>query len=259
MQTSLHLAQTVRLLCAPPRSLGVAVKLMLGLLVAATATAQAKDTVIVLHGLGRTPLSMSRVAHDLRDQGYTVQNLAYPSQRDDIRTLADATLGPIFAGAPVDARIHIVTHSLGGILVRQYLHDHGTPASLGRVVMIAPPNSGSAIVDRLRGWKIYQHVNGPAGLQLGTDADATPLTLGPAPASVQIGVIAGDRTLNPLFSSWLEGKDDGKVTVPSTHLAGETDHITVPYSHTWLMWRRPVLNEISTFLKTGFFSAGHTT
>lgn len=227
-----------------------------GLLVtfAAPPAARAADTVVLLHGLGRTPLSMTRLARDLRAQGYDVRNLAYPSQRDDIRTLADSTLAPVFASAPSGARIHFVTHSLGGILVRQYLHDHGAPASLGRIVMLAPPNAGSEIVDRLRGWSVYRAVNGPAGIQLGTTPGSVPGTLGPAPAGAEIGVIAGNRTLNPLFSSWLAGPDDGKVTVASTHLAGETGHLTVPYSHTWLMWRRPVLTQIQAFLLTGRFT-----
>ena len=222
------------------------------------AIARAADTVVLLHGLGRSPLAMARLAHGLRTAGYEVRNLAYPSQHADIRTLADATLGPVFTNLtppPPGSRIHIVTHSMGGILVRQYLHDHGTPSALGRIVMLAPPNSGSALVDRLRGFAPYRWLNGPAGLQLGTSPDSVPNSLGPLPANVELGVIAGNRSLNPLFSAWLDGPDDGKVTVASTHLAGETAHLTVPHSHTWLMWRSPVLTQVKSFLRTGRFSA----
>jgi len=230
------------------------------------AIARAADTVILLHGLGRSPLAMARLAHDLRTAGYEVRNLAYPSQHADIRTLADATLGPVFADntstsstSPASvasahtARIHIVTHSMGGILVRQYLHDHGTPTALGRIVMLAPPNQGSALVDRLSLWSLYRRINGPAGLQLGTSPDSVPNSLGPLPLGIEVGVIAGSRSLNPLFSAWLDGSDDGKVTVASTHLAGETAHLTVPHSHTWLMWRRTVLDEVRAFLRDGVF------
>lgn len=250
----------------------------------ARVNAHAGDTVILLHGLGRSPLAMARLEHDLKRDGYIVRNLAYPSQRDDIRTLADAVLGPVFAApisgtasadpansaassssaAPISSpenepapapRIHIVTHSLGGILLRQYLKDHGTPALLGRVVMLAPPNAGSEVVDHLRKWAIYRRINGPAGLQLGTDANSVPRALGALPASAEVGVIAGNRTLNPFFSAWLPGVDDGKVTVASSHVAGETDHRTMPYSHTWLMWRSPVLSEVRAFLRDGHFTA----
>lgn len=224
------------------------------LLLGAMPVVHAADTVVLLHGLGRSPLAMARLARDLRADGYDVMNLSYPSQHADIRTLADSTLGPVFASAPAGTRIHLITHSMGGILVRQYLHDHGTPATLGRVVMLAPPNSGSELVDRLRGWSAYRTINGPAGLQLGTDDASVPRTLGSLPASVDVGIIAGDRSLNPLFSAWLAGPNDGKVTVASTHLAGETDHITMPHSHTWLMWRRPVLDQVKVFLLTGRFA-----
>jgi triacylglycerol lipase len=215
----------------------------------------AADTVIILHGLGRTPLTMTRLEHDLRANGYAVRNLGYPSQHADIRTLADATLGPVFDSAPAGARIHIVTHSMGGILVRQYLHDHGTPASLGRVVMLAPPNHGSALVDRLSLLAVYRRLNGPAGSQLGTAPDSVPNALGPLPPGIELGVIAGNRSLNPLFSAWLAGPDDGKVTVASTHLEGETAHLTVPRSHTWLMWRTDVLAQVRAFLANGRFDA----
>jgi triacylglycerol lipase len=225
-------------------------------LLGATHAAHAADTVVLIHGLGRSPLAMARVAYDLRKEGYVVRNLAYPSQRADIRILAEATLGLVFAEAAnrPGSRIHIVTHSLGGILVRQYLYDHGTPDSLGRIVMLAPPNSGSEIVDLFRHWSLYRRINGPAGLQLGTDDYSVPNRLGASPSGVEVGIIAGDVSLNPLFSSLIKGPDDGKVSVARTHLAGESAHLTVPYSHTWLMWRRPVLAEIRNFLRTGQFS-----
>lgn len=210
------------------------------------------DTVVLLHGLGRSPRSMARLAGDLRAAGYEVRNIGYPSQSDDIVSLAEAALGPVFANATTE-RIHVVTHSMGGILLRQYLHAHGVPSSLGRVVMLAPPNKGSPLVDRLAGWPFYRWVNGPAGLQLGATAGSVPNTLGPIPAGVELGVIAGDRSLNPLFSAWLDGPDDGKVSVASTHLEGESGHLTVPCSHTWIMWRKPVMTAVRAFLRDGRF------
>ena len=218
-------------------------------------SARAADTVVLLHGLARGPLSMLRVEKALQAQGYTVRNLDYPSRREDIAHLAEETLGPVFAAAPASGgRIHLVTHSLGGILVRQYLHVHGVPAALGRVVMLAPPNEGSEIVDRLGGWKIYQWLNGPAGLQLGTGADSVPHLLGPLPAGVVVGVIAGDRTLNPFLSALLPGANDGKVTVAATKVAGEADHITLHGTHTWIMWRGDAIDQTIAFLRDGRFA-----
>lgn len=120
--------------------------------------------------------------------------------------------------------------------------------------MIAPPNAGSEVVDRLRGWSVYRRINGPSGQQLGTDAASTPVTLGPLPYDVEVGVIAGNVSLNPLFSAFIAGPDDGKVSVARTHVDGERAHLTVPYSHTWLMWRRSVLAEVRAFLDSGRFA-----
>ncbi|MBC8011443.1 MAG: alpha/beta fold hydrolase, partial [Burkholderiales bacterium] len=218
--------------------------------------APAADTVVLLHGLGRGPASMWPLARSLEREGYHVVNVRYPSQRADIATLAEGALGPVFgdARAPSSARIHIVTHSLGGILVRRYLKDHGAPASLGRVVMLAPPNSGSEIVDTLADWRVYAWINGPAGLDLGTAPHHAPAALGAPPTGVEIGVIAGEYSWNPFFSALIPGPDDGKVAVARTHLAGEADHLTLPYSHTWLMNRRETRRQVAAFLREGHFA-----
>lgn len=217
------------------------------------ALASAADSVVLLHGLGRGPASMWPLARSLAREGYHVVNVRYPSQRAPIPALAEQALGPVFGGAR-GGRVHIVTHSLGGILVRQYLHVHGVPASLSRVVMLAPPNQGSEIVDRLAGWRLYAWINGPAGLALGTSPASTPAALGPLPPGVEVGVIAGDATWNPLFSALIPGPDDGKVAVARTHIAGEADHIKLPYSHTWLMNRAATHRQVSVFLREGRFT-----
>jgi pimeloyl-ACP methyl ester carboxylesterase len=229
------------------------------LMTAPLCPAATPDTVVLLHGLARSPLSLIRLEVALRSTGYTVRNLDYPSRSLDIAALAEATLGPVFAAAPAATpRIHLVTHSLGGILVRQYLHDHGVPAALGRIVMLAPPNEGSEVVDRLRGWKLFQMINGPAGLELGTGLADGPRALGPLPAGVLVGVIAGDRTLNPFFSALLPGANDGKVAVAATHVAGETDHVTLPATHTWIMWRGDAVEQVEAFLRDGHFARNPT-
>ena len=121
--------------------------------------------------------------------------------------------------------------------------------------MLAPPNAGSELADRLKPTWFYRTVNGPAGQQLGTDG--LPRALGPWPAGAgELGIIAGDVSLNPLFSATLPGPNDGKVTVASARLAGLKDFLVVPYSHTWLAWRRPVLAQIQAFLRTGRFDPG---
>jgi triacylglycerol lipase len=237
-------------------SLLMSVTVSATVLSASTPASHAKsgDTVVLLHGLGRTPLSMKRLEWALRAEGYHVLNIGYPSRRHDIATLAEKTLVPLFNDPALsNRRIHIVTHSLGGILVRQYLHEHSTPANLGRIVMLAPPNHGSEIADRLRATWIYRRSNGPAGQQLGTGPASVPNQLGPI-RNTEVGIIAGSVSLNPFFSAWMGKPGDGKVSLASARLEGMRDFLEVRSSHTWLMWRRNVLMQVKAFLREGRFS-----
>lgn len=234
----------------PPR-LAVTALLLLMTTNLAPAAAPPPDTVIILHGLGRSRWSFWRVEQSLRAEGYHVVNRTYPSREKSIEAIAREDLAPLIAAQAAAPRVHFVTHSMGGIVLRCYLRDHPIP-NLGRVVMLAPPNTGSELADILKPTWLYRTVNGPAGQQLGVGD--LPGKLGPWPANAgELGIIAGDRTLNPLFSSWLPGPDDGKVTVASARLDGMKAMLTVPSSHTWLMWRGCVLREISAFLRTGNF------
>jgi pimeloyl-ACP methyl ester carboxylesterase len=210
-----------------------------------------REKVILLHGLGRTRWSFWRVEQALRHDGYEVVNHTYPSRAHPIEVLARDHLAPLMAAQGIASRLHLVTHSMGGIVLRCYLRDHPVP-NLGRVVMLAPPNAGSELADRLKPTWLYRTINGPAGQQLGTED--LPRALGPWPAyRGELGIIAGDRSLNPLFSSWLPGPGDGKVTVARTRLAGMADFTVVPVSHTWLAWRRAVISQIRAFLRSGRF------
>ncbi len=210
------------------------------------------ETVILLHGLGRTRWSLWRMEQALRRDGYLVVNVTYPSRKKTLEELARDWLAPLVtaqAGAP---KLHFVTHSMGGIILRCHLRDHPVP-NLGRAVMLAPPNAGSELADALKATWLYRTLNGPAGQQLGTAG--LPGALGPWSAGAgELGIIAGEISLNPLFSAALPGPNDGKVTVASARLAGMKDFLTVPYSHTWLTWRQPVIAQVRAFLRDGKFS-----
>lgn len=211
----------------------------------------AGDYVVVLHGLGRTSRSMSKLARSMQAAGYQVVNVAYPSTRGDMPELVNLLDNTVRDLCTNDAkRVNFVTHSLGGIVVRCYL-DSRDVDRLGRVVMLSPPNQGSEIADTLKSWWPYQLAMGPMGLQLGTGTNDLPRRLGPV--TFDLGVITGDRSLNPLYSSVVKGRDDGKVSVESAKIAGMRDFLVVHSSHTFIMRRRMVIDQTLHFLKNGHF------
>ena len=213
----------------------------------------ASEHVILLHGLCRTKHSMSAMEAGLTARGYRVLNVDYASRTSSISELADTVIPEAVAecraqGATI---IHFVTHSLGGILIRSYVARHSLP-ELGRVVMLAPPNQGSEVVDILGRLWIFGVINGPAGRELGTGMNSTPNKLGPA--EFPLGIIAGNRSINPINSLSIHGPDDGKVSVEKTKMAGMTDHIILPTAHPFLMRNRQAIKQTVHFLRTGAFA-----
>jgi triacylglycerol lipase len=205
--------------------------------------------VVLLHGLGRSPLTFRYAERRLRKAGFTTSNLGYPSRRASIEALAD----DVAARLPADARpLHFLTHSLGGIVLR-CLVQRRRPPHLGRVVMLGPPNAGSQLATRLQPRWYFRWLLGPAGQQIGADAASIPNSLGPV--DFPLGVIAGSRSLDP-FALLVTGASDGKVTLEETRVVGMTDWWSLPRGHGVLMFDARVIDQAAHFFRHGRFVPG---
>lgn len=220
----------------------------------ALAPRDSRECVVLLHGVAMSGWVMSPIARALERDGYRVINLNYPSRRTPLEELAHDFLPRELErrGALAAPRLHFVTHSMGSILLRLYVRDR-RPANLGRVVMLGPPNHGSQAADRAvrRRWmRTVMGINLP---RLTTGDDGITRTLGPA--DFEVGVIAGSSLLNPMFKRDMPGTHDGVVTVESARLEGMRDFRVVPHSHTVMLWRRMVIDDVRAFLRDGKFAS----
>jgi len=215
-------------------------------------TASNSECVVLLHGLNRSWRAMRPMAEALQAAGFTTVNIDYPSQSGSIEEIAPLAVGMGLekcrdTGAE---RIHFVTHSLGGILLR-YQNKHSPIQDLGRVVMLGPPNQGSEIIDKTRDWPGFEMMAGAAGSQLGTDNGSLPNNLGSV--NFELGVIAGSKTINVFSSAMLPNPDDGKVSVASTRVDGMDDFLVVGHSHNYITRGDIVVRNTVSFLRSGQF------
>lgn len=149
--------------------------------------------------------------------------------------------------------LHIVTHSLGGLVARAYITAH-RPPTLGRVVMLAPPNAGSELADFVFNLGLDSLIFGPVGPHLRTArTDEHENQLGQI--DFDLGIIAGDKPLDPVVAPLLlPSPNDGKVAVAATKIDGMRDHVVMPVQHTFMVGDATVIDQIKAYLATGAFS-----
>jgi len=229
----------------------VAALLVAGPGAAGRRTESLEGTVVLLHGLGRSENNMRILEWRLEYMGHRVCNVGYDTRVATIEEAADEVFAAIEACGVGPGPMHFVTHSLGGLVLRAFLSRHPLERA-GRAVMLAPPNHGSEIADVLRDLGWIEPIMGPLASQLGTRPYDLPKRL-PTP-SIPFGVIAGDDWINPVGPLWLPAPHDGTVSVASTRLDGMSDHIVLPYTHTFIVAAGAVAEQVDRFLRRGRFA-----
>lgn len=181
------------------------------------------ELVLVLHGLGRTSLAMRPMARALRGFGWQAAAFDYPSTRQGVEANGEQLLELIRSTGV--RRVSFVTHSLGGIIARAALASERWPEGIeaGRLVMLAPPSTGSSLAERLSSPPL-RALLGPAF------SDVSGSHRVPPPA-IPFGIVAGTMGSNPLIA----GVNDGVVSVEETRLPGATAFTEVAAAHTWIM------------------------
>ncbi|MEM9332895.1 MAG: alpha/beta fold hydrolase [Pseudomonadota bacterium] len=208
------------------------------------------EQVVLLHGIARSSSHMEELETFLEDKGYQVFNLDYPSTEHDLDVLTAMVASDIRSKIDPSKPMHFVGYSMGGIVTRALLNKY-RPDNLGRVVQLASPNQGSEVADTLKEVWLYEQIFGPAGQQLVTEGAGIEELLGTV--DYELGVVAGNFSIDPVSSSIIPGDDDGKVSVESTKVEGMHDHIVVFASHTFFPQSKEVQRQTLHFLRTGFF------
>lgn len=197
---------------------------------------------------------MRTLAKFLKGNGYQVLNIGYPSGRLPLEALVEHIQEQILSFKLDPARkIHFVGYSLGGLLARGVIHRH-RPQNLGRVVQLAPPNQGSEVADFWQNFFVFRWLFGPAGRDLGAEEKRFNRILGPV--DFELGVVAGNRSWDPISSAMIAGPNDGKVSIASTQVANLTDHIVIPATHTFIIYNKEAFSHTLNFLKSGHFKKG---
>ncbi len=224
--------------------------ILLALFGAGALEAREKETVVLLHGILNKPFFMKKIEGAFIKEGYEVVNWGYPSTEKTIEEHAkdlDKSMQSLRG-----KKIHFVAFSLGSILVRYYLR-HYPGSDVGRFVMIAPPNHGSEMVDKLYSEAWFRWIYGDKSIEQLQSSNSEFLVKECGIPQCEFGIIAGGLGDGKGFNPLLKGDNDGTVPVESAHLEGAKDFVLLPYEHTALIFSDKTSRNAVHFIRNGKF------
>lgn len=214
---------------------------------------QEYELVVLLHGIFRSKNSMNKLERHFQEKSYRTLNIDYPSTKLSLTELADDVYLQNKDVIEQASKVHFVGYSMGGLVVRVLINKH-QPKNLGQVVLLATPNHGSEVADFLKNNFLYKWLYGPAGQQLITDQTKIKNHLGET--NYNLGVLAGNQSIDPLSSLLIKGPNDGKVSIKSTYVKGMNDHMVIKANHTFFPSNKEVIYQTAFFIKQGEFHHG---
>ncbi len=210
------------------------------------------EYVVLLHGIFKSSRQMNKMAKYLTKDCYKVINISYPSTKKSLSEIADQVWQEVKTKTADDknSKIHFVGYSMGGLVTRATLNKY-KPKNIGRVVLIATPNHGSEVADFFDGLWLYDKIAGPAGHELITNQEDFKNVLGSP--YYEVGVLAGNFSIDLLSSLLIEGDDDGKVSLESAKVENMTAYKVISASHFSIARKKITILETMHFLKHGKF------
>lgn len=203
--------------------------------------------VVLVHGLWYGPVSLALMARRLEARGFRTHSFSYSTLGRSLGSNARALFD--FARQRELKTLDLVGHSLGGLVILRMLDEWaGLPP--GRVVLLGSPVRGSATASKIVKMPLTRPLVGQA-------RTALEYGFSQAPAGRETGVVAGTRPvgLGRMFER-LESPHDGTIAVAETRLAGATDQVDLPVSHTGLVLASEVVDAVESFLRRGRFARG---
>jgi triacylglycerol esterase/lipase EstA (alpha/beta hydrolase family) len=212
------------------------------------------DYVILVHGLLVGAFSMQKISTCLDVHGFQVLNFKCSMKKYSIPVIASKFLHNFVIRHCLDKtkKIHFVTHSIGGIVVRDYIQKHNL-INVSRVVMLAPPNNGSEMYTKFNKPLFQKWFLGIAGKQV---ANKDYLDTLHQKVGFDLGVIAANKSMNPFSFLTFNRENDGVVSVSSTKIIGMKSHVVIPTTHYFMLFNNEVIRQILTFLSRGKFDKG---
>jgi len=205
----------------------------------------AQACVVLVHGLWYGRPSMLPLARRLKQRGWDCRLFGYSSVHrcpsENVARLRDWL-------AEIDrCPLHLVGHSLGGLLIATLLVESGASLSPGRAVLLGSPLRGSCVARRMAAYRVLKPWIGKA-------TELLEPGLNELPPGHPVGAIAGTSSLGAgRLIARLEKPHDGTVSVSETRLNGLADHLQLPVSHTGLVLSRQVAEATDRFLRNGRF------